>query len=191
MACNLAAILRACPGRTRSSRRLVATVAIEMDRRLASLAWRSAGLAVGSCSQSSIIWIPSLRCLLRLLADGHGSELAVCLRRGELPAVTATGKVPNVLDVNPSVPVKTDPELIAYAKTNPRKLSMGSGGLGSPQRVAGELFMMMTGVDLVHVPYRGGAPAIADLVGGQLQVMFDMMPEAIEHIRRASCVPWR
>jgi tripartite-type tricarboxylate transporter receptor subunit TctC len=101
----------------------------------------------------------------------------------DIAPVASIAQVPNVLDVNPSVPVKTVPELIAYAKTNPRKLSMGSGGLGSPQHVAGELFMMMTGVDLVHVPYRGGAPAIADLVGGQLQVMFDMMPEAIEHIR--------
>jgi tripartite-type tricarboxylate transporter receptor subunit TctC len=101
----------------------------------------------------------------------------------DIAPVASIAQVANVLDVNPSVPIKTVPELIAYAKTNPRKLSMGSGGLGSPQHVAGELFMMMTGVDLVHVPYRGGAPAIADLVGGQLQVMFDMMPEAIEHIR--------
>jgi tripartite-type tricarboxylate transporter receptor subunit TctC len=101
----------------------------------------------------------------------------------DIAPVASIAQVPNVLDVNPSLPVKTVPELIAYAKTNPRKLSMGSGGLGSPQHVAGELFMMMTGVDLVHVPYRGGAPAIADLVGGQLQVMFDVMPEAIEHIR--------
>ncbi len=101
----------------------------------------------------------------------------------DIAPVASIAQVPNVLDVNPSVPVKTVPELMAYAKANPHKLSMGSGGLGSPQHVAGELFMMMTGVDLVHVPYRGGAPAIADLVGGQLHVMFDMMPEAIEHIR--------
>jgi tripartite-type tricarboxylate transporter receptor subunit TctC len=107
----------------------------------------------------------------------------------DISPVASIAHVPNILDVNPSVPVKTVPELIAYAKANPRKLSMGSGGLGSPQHVAGELFMMMTGVDLVHVPYRGGAPAIADLVGGQLQVMFDMMPEAIEHIRAGKLRP--
>jgi tripartite-type tricarboxylate transporter receptor subunit TctC len=107
----------------------------------------------------------------------------------DIAPVASIAQVPNVLDVNPSVPVKTIPELIAYATTNPHKLSMGSGGLGSPQHVAGELFMMMTGVDLVHVPYRGGAPAIADLVGGQLQVMFDMMPEAIEHIRAGKLRP--
>jgi tripartite-type tricarboxylate transporter receptor subunit TctC len=107
----------------------------------------------------------------------------------DIAPVASIAQVPNVLDVNPSVPVKTVPELVAYAKTNPHMLSMGSGGLGSPQHVAGELFMMMTGVDLVHVPYRGGAPAIADLVGGQLQVMFDMMPEAIEHIRAGKLRP--
>jgi tripartite-type tricarboxylate transporter receptor subunit TctC len=85
--------------------------------------------------------------------------------------------------VNPSVPVTTVPEFIAYAKANPRKLSMGSGGLGSPQHIAGELFMMMTDVDLVPVHYRGGAPAVADLIGGQVQVGFDILLEAVEHIR--------
>jgi tripartite-type tricarboxylate transporter receptor subunit TctC len=92
-------------------------------------------------------------------------------------------RFPCVLDVNPSVPVTTVPEFIAYAKANPGKLSMGSSGVGSPQHVSGELFKMMTGVDLVHVPYRGGAPAIADLLGGQIQVMFDALPESIGHIR--------
>ena len=89
---------------------------------------------------------------------------------------------PLTMDVNPSVPARTVAEFIAYAKANPGKLNMGSGGVGSPQHVAGELFKMLTGVDMVHVPYRGGAPAIADLLGGQLQVMFDVMPESIEHI---------
>jgi tripartite-type tricarboxylate transporter receptor subunit TctC len=69
--------------------------------------------------------------------------------------------------VNPSVPVKTVAELIAYAKANPRRLNMGSAGIGSPPHVAGELFKMMTGVDMQHVPYRGGAPAVSDLLGGQ------------------------
>jgi tripartite-type tricarboxylate transporter receptor subunit TctC len=77
-------------------------------------------------------------------------------------------RFPQVIDVNPSVPVKTVPEFIAFAKVNPGKLNMGSGGVGSPQHVAGELFKMLTGINLVHVPYRGGAPAVADLLGGQV-----------------------
>jgi tripartite-type tricarboxylate transporter receptor subunit TctC len=81
------------------------------------------------------------------------------------------------------VPVKTVPEFIAYAKANPGKLNMGSGGIGTPQHACGELFKMLTGVAMVHVPYRGGAPAVADLLGGQIQVMFDVMPESLEHIR--------
>src|SRR5215470_12076293 len=99
----------------------------------------------------------------------------------DIAPVASVAQFPCVLDVNPSVPVKTVPEFITYAKANPHKLSMGSGGLGSPQHIAGELFKIMTGVDLVQVHYRGGAPAISDLVGGQLQVMFDVMLEAIEH----------
>jgi tripartite-type tricarboxylate transporter receptor subunit TctC len=107
----------------------------------------------------------------------------------DIAPVASIGQFPCVVDVNPSVPVKTVPEFIAYAKANPHKLSMGSGGLGSPQHIAGELFKMMTGVELVQVHYRGGAPAIADLVGGQLQVMFDVMLEAIEHIRAGRLRP--
>jgi tripartite-type tricarboxylate transporter receptor subunit TctC len=84
--------------------------------------------------------------------------------------------------VNPSVPVRTVPELIAYAKANPGRLNMGSSGVGSPQHVSGELFKMMTGVDLVHVPYRGGALAVADLLAGQVQVVFDVLSESIGHI---------
>ena len=85
--------------------------------------------------------------------------------------------------VNPSVPAKTVPEFIAYAKANPGKINMASAGIGSRAHVAGELFKMMAGVDMVHVPYRGGAPALTDLLGGQVQVMFDPMPASIEHIR--------
>ena len=101
----------------------------------------------------------------------------------DIAPVAGIMRVPQVLDVNPSVPVNTIPEFIAYAKANPGKLNMGSGGVGTPQHVTGELFKTMAGVNLVHVPYRGGAPAIADLLGGQLQVMFDIMAESIEHIR--------
>jgi tripartite-type tricarboxylate transporter receptor subunit TctC len=101
----------------------------------------------------------------------------------DMVPVASIARTPLVLDVNPSVPVKTVPEFIAYARANPGTLNMGSSGVGSPQHVAGELFKMMTGVNLVHVPYRGGAPAVADLLGGQVQVMFDVLPESIGHIK--------
>src|SRR5215831_14120009 len=91
--------------------------------------------------------------------------------------------VPNVLVVNPSVPAKTVPEFVAYAKANPRKLNMASSGIGSAQHVSGELFKMMTGVDMVHVPYRSGGPALTDLLGGQVQVMFPATVSSIEYIR--------
>src|SRR5450759_87657 len=87
------------------------------------------------------------------------------------------------MEVNPSVPVKTVPEFIAYAKANPGKLNMASSGNGSTIHMSGELFKMMTGVDLVHVPYRGGALALTDLIGGQVQVMFDNLPTSAEYIK--------
>jgi tripartite-type tricarboxylate transporter receptor subunit TctC len=92
-------------------------------------------------------------------------------------------RVSNVLVVHPSFPARTVPEFIAYAKANPGKLSMASGGIGSGSHMAGELFKMMAGVDMVHVPYRGAGPALSDVLGGLVQVMFDLMPNSIEHIR--------
>jgi tripartite-type tricarboxylate transporter receptor subunit TctC len=89
----------------------------------------------------------------------------------------------NVVEVNPSVPAKTIPEFIAYAKANPGKINMASNGIGTSSHMAGELFKMMTGITLVHVPYRGGGPALTDLIGGQVQVMFDVLPSSIEYIR--------
>jgi tripartite-type tricarboxylate transporter receptor subunit TctC len=87
------------------------------------------------------------------------------------------------MEVNPSVPVNTVPEFIAYAKANPGKISYASGGVGTPQHVAAEMFKMMTGIDMVHVPYRGAAPAVIDLLGGQVQVMIDTTPASMPHIR--------
>ena len=94
-----------------------------------------------------------------------------------------------VMEVHPSVPVKTVSEFIAYAKANPGKINMASAGSGTPQHVAGELFKIMTGVDMVHVPYRGAAPALTDLIGGQVQVMFDNMSSSIEHIKAGKLRP--
>jgi len=92
-------------------------------------------------------------------------------------------RTPFVMEVNPLVPAKTVPEFIAYAKANPGKLNMASGGNGTSVHATGELFKMMTGVNLVHVPYRGSAPALTDMIGGQVQVMFDVLTSSIQHIR--------
>ena len=109
----------------------------------------------------------------------------------DIAPVASIIRVPNVMEVNPSVPVKTVPEFIAYAKANPGKINMASAGNGSTSHVAGELFKMMTGVDMVHVPYRGSAPALTDLLGGQVQVMFDTCPHRSRTSGPASCARWR
>jgi tripartite-type tricarboxylate transporter receptor subunit TctC len=92
-------------------------------------------------------------------------------------------RVPNVMEVNPAVPAKTVSEFIAYAKANPGKVNFGSGGIGSSTHVSGELFKLMTGVNMVHIPYRGTALAVTDLIAGQVQVMFDNLPGSIEYAR--------
>jgi tripartite-type tricarboxylate transporter receptor subunit TctC len=94
-----------------------------------------------------------------------------------------------VMEVNPSVPTRTLPEFIAYAKANPGKINMASAGSGSTSHVTGELFKMMAGIDMVHVPYRGSTPALTGLLGGQVQVMFDATPSSLPHIRAAKLRP--
>jgi tripartite-type tricarboxylate transporter receptor subunit TctC len=101
----------------------------------------------------------------------------------DIAPVAGVTRVANVMVVNPSVPAHTVSEFIAYAKANPDKINMASGGTGSSNHLSGELFKMMTGVRMVHVPYRGGAPALADLVGGQVQVLFIAVPSSIEYIK--------
>jgi len=101
----------------------------------------------------------------------------------DIAPVAGIMRVPNVMVVNPSVPAKTVPEFITYAKANPGKINMASSGIGSSAHVAGELFKMMTGIDLVHVPYRGNSPALTDLLGGQVQVYFVTTPASIEFIK--------
>jgi tripartite-type tricarboxylate transporter receptor subunit TctC len=107
----------------------------------------------------------------------------------DIAPVASIMSFPNILVVNQSVPAKTVPEFVAYAKANPGKLNMGSGGNGSIQHTAGELFQMMAGVNLVHVPYRGGAPAVTDLIGGQVQVIFSPAPECLEYVRAGRLRP--
>jgi tripartite-type tricarboxylate transporter receptor subunit TctC len=101
----------------------------------------------------------------------------------DIAPVAAIARGPQVLLVNPSVPAKTIPEFIAYAKANPGKLNMASAGIGTPGHLSGELFKMMAGVDMVHVPYRSGAPAQTDLIGGQVQVMFISPVGLIEYVQ--------
>ena len=102
---------------------------------------------------------------------------------GDVAPVAGVVKFPNVLAVGAAFPAKTVPELVAYAKANPGKLSQGSSGTGTTQHLAGELFKSMAGVDFLHVPYKGGSQAIAALLGGQVEVIFEPLPAAIEHIR--------
>jgi tripartite-type tricarboxylate transporter receptor subunit TctC len=101
----------------------------------------------------------------------------------DIVPVASIGRVPLVMVVNPSLPAKTIPEFIAYAKANPGKVNMGSGGNGAPDHMSGELFKALAGVGILHVPYRGVAPAITDLLGGQVQVIFGTMPAVIEFIK--------
>jgi tripartite-type tricarboxylate transporter receptor subunit TctC len=107
----------------------------------------------------------------------------------DITPVAGTHRGPAVLVVHPSFPAKTVPELIAYAKANPGKINMASGGIGTMQQVSGELFKSMAGVDMLHVPYRGGAPALADLLSGQVHLMFEPISTSIEHIRQGKLRP--
>jgi tripartite-type tricarboxylate transporter receptor subunit TctC len=101
----------------------------------------------------------------------------------DIAPVAGIIRIPNVMVVNPSFPAKTGPEFIAYAKANPGKINFASPGIGTTVHLSGELFKMMTGIDMVHVPYKGSAPSLTDLFGGQVQVTFATMPSAIEYIR--------
>ena len=101
----------------------------------------------------------------------------------DIAPVAGIMRVPNVMEVNPSVPAKTVSQFIAYAKANPGKLNMASSGIGTSIHLAGELFKVMTGVEIVHVPYKGTPPALIDLLAGHVQVIFDNLPSSVEHIK--------
>jgi len=101
----------------------------------------------------------------------------------DIAPVGGIARVPNVMEVNPNVPAKTVAEFIAYAKANPGKVNMASSGNGTSVHLSGELFMAMTGVKMTHVPYRGAAPALTDMIAGQVHVLFDNLPSSIEHIK--------
>jgi tripartite-type tricarboxylate transporter receptor subunit TctC len=107
----------------------------------------------------------------------------------DIAPVASIVRVPLVMQINPSVPAKTVPEFINYAKANPGKLNMASSGNGTPQHVSGELFKMMAGINMTHVPYRGSAPALTDLLGGHVQVVFDTTLASIQYIRAGRLRP--
>jgi tripartite-type tricarboxylate transporter receptor subunit TctC len=104
----------------------------------------------------------------------------------DIAPIASFNRVPNVMTVNKDVPAKNVAEFIAYVKANPGKVNMASSGNGTSVHLSGEMFMAMTGTEMQHVPYRGAAPAITDMLGGQVQVIFDNMPSIIQHIRAGS-----
>jgi tripartite-type tricarboxylate transporter receptor subunit TctC len=107
----------------------------------------------------------------------------------DIAPVASIIRTPFVMAVNPTVPAKTVPEFIAYAKASPGKINYASAGTGTSSHLTGELFKMMAGVEMVHVPYRGSTPAETDLLGGQVQVMFDATPSSLPHIRAGKLRP--
>jgi tripartite-type tricarboxylate transporter receptor subunit TctC len=107
----------------------------------------------------------------------------------DIAPIAGVFRVPLIMEVLPNFPAQTVPEFIAYAKANPGKINMASAGVGGPQHVAGELFKFMAGLDLVHVPYHGSTPAITDMLGGQVQVMFDVTPTALPQVRGGKLRP--
>jgi tripartite-type tricarboxylate transporter receptor subunit TctC len=144
--------------------------------------------ASGNIGTESVAKAPADGYTLLQVVTPHAINAALYSNLGfdfirDIAPVVCAARLAYVVVVHPSVPVATIPELIAYAKANPGKINYGSAGSGTPQNITVELFKMMTGVNLVHVPYRGGAPATTDLVGGHIQLIFAPVSEAIEHIK--------
>jgi tripartite-type tricarboxylate transporter receptor subunit TctC len=144
--------------------------------------------AGGNVGTEAVVKAPADGYTLLLVNDSHAMNTTLYERLSfnfinDIRPIASIARVPNVMEVNPSVPAHSVSEFIAFAKAHAGKINMASGGVGTPSHVSGELFKMMTGVELVHVPYRGGAPALADLIAGQVQVMFSNLPQTIEFIR--------
>src|SRR6478609_5519845 len=144
--------------------------------------------AGSNIATASVVNAPADGYTLLLVSTAHAinatlyDNLSFNFIRDIAPIASVT-RQPQVMVVNPSLPPKTVPEFIAYAKSNPDKINMASGGKGSASHVSGELFKIMTGVNMVHVPYRGAAPALNDLIGGQVQVVVENLLAAIEYIK--------
>ena len=146
------------------------------------------GGASGNIATEAVARAPADGYTLLQIVTPHAINAALYSNLGfdfirDIAPVICAARLAYVVVVNPSVPVTTIPEFIAYAKARPGEINYGSAGHGTPQNIACELFKMMAGVNLVHVPYRGGAPATSDLVGGHLHVIFSPVSESIEHIK--------
>ena len=150
--------------------------------------------AGGNIATEAVVNAPPDGCTLLLVNDTHAVNATLYDKLNynfirDIVPITSIASIPNVMQVNPAVPARSVNEFIAYAKANPGKINMASGGNGSPAHVSGELFKIMTGVNMLHVPYRGGAPAMADLIGGQVQVMFANVPQTIEILKSGRLRP--
>jgi tripartite-type tricarboxylate transporter receptor subunit TctC len=144
--------------------------------------------AAGNTGTEAVVRAPADGYTLLMIGGGNAVSATLYEKLNfnfirDITPVAGIYRGPYVMEVNPSVPVKTVPEFVAYAKANPGKINMASAGIGTTTHMAGELFKMMTGTNMVHVPYRGAAPAVTDLIGGQVQIMFDATISSIQHIR--------
>jgi tripartite-type tricarboxylate transporter receptor subunit TctC len=142
----------------------------------------------GNIGTEAVVRAPADGHTLLLVSSQHTNNVTLYDKLNfnfirDIAPVAGIIRGPFVIALNPTIPAKTVSEFIAYAKANPGKLSMASAGIGTGPHVAGELFKMMAGVEMVHVPYRGGGPAVADLLGGQVQVMFPTTAASIEHVK--------
>jgi tripartite-type tricarboxylate transporter receptor subunit TctC len=150
--------------------------------------------AAGNIATEAVIHMPPDGYTLLLLNSQNAINVALYEKLSfdfvrDIAPVGRVESVPLVMEVHPSVPAKTIPEFIAYAKAHPGKVNMASAGVGGPQHIAGELFKFMAGVDLTHIPYKGSTPAVTDLVAGQVQVMFDVTPTALPQIEAGKLRP--
>ncbi len=132
----------------------------------------------------TLLWVAAANAVSAALSDKRNFDFV-----RDIAPVACAVRGPQVMEVNPSFPAQTVPEFIAHAKANPGKINMASTGTGNLSHLSGELFKMMTGVNMLHVPYRGAASALNDLLGGQVHVMFDAMPSSIGHIRAGRLHP--
>ncbi|HSF47626.1 MAG TPA: tripartite tricarboxylate transporter substrate-binding protein, partial [Burkholderiales bacterium] len=152
---------------------------IVVDNRPGAGATLGAGLAAKASPDGYTVLMGAVH---HTIAPGVYKKLPYDFQKDFAP-ITIVAEVPNVLVLNPSVPAKTVKELIAHAKANPGKLTYGSNGLGTAHHVIGENFKLQAGVDIVHVPYKGSGPAVTDLLGGQISMMFDTVASALPHIK--------
>jgi len=144
--------------------------------------------AGGNIGTEAVVRAPTDGYTLLLVSSGNATNAALYDKltfdfMRDIAPVAGIMRVPEIMALNPSVPVKTVPAFIAYSKANPGKVNMGSGGTGSPSHLAGELFKMMSGAEMVHIPYRGMALAFQDLLAGQVQIVIGSIPSMIEYVR--------